>query len=102
MKPWNHSWAALRLVGYRRCIWGCLHNAPSVEYENGHRQSLRWRGKRCSVMVSPEQIAKHGVTVCAKHLPMYLKWKAERGLQKAAMRAKYDPGPLPLDEVEAT
>ena len=71
---------------------------PDGDVDSGRRQGVQKKGWNCRKIVSPHNIlANGGVPVCSNHLEGYLADLDETEAVRLRLRAKYDPGPLPLD-----
>ncbi len=89
--------ADLRTRGWKYCVFAVVRNAKAKEHPGGSRTGFRRKGQRCRVLVDPKAITKFGVPICNKHEGLFLRAVKEDEERRQALRAKYDPGPLPLD-----
>ena len=93
------SHADLRTRGWKYCVYDVTRSVEAVDY-GYKRQSQRRKGDRCRHIVHPKAIAKLGLPICRRHEEMFMADMAEDETRRKAMRAKYDPGPLPLETGE--
>lgn len=63
----------------------------------GDRSHSRSKGDRCREFVSREVRAKRGLALCAKHFALFQEDVAKDAATRKALRARLDPGPLPLE-----
>lgn len=84
--------------GYRQCIHDVAVSYPGRDGQVGHRKPRRDVGGRCRRGVSPKEIAERGLPLCNGHWSVFCRDVAEDAARRKALRAKYDPGPLPLNE----
>ncbi len=86
------SAAQLLGVGWKRCL-GRVATSSAGREERG--STMRRKGERCRILVSPDQVERHGGGVfCAAHLAEAKTVQRRARETRQALRAKYDPGPL--------
>jgi hypothetical protein len=83
--------------GWRRCICTVEKTKREAKEYPSRREATRKKGNQCSAQVSPDRIAQMGgLPICKAHEGQWERRLSEAEEQKKALRAKYDPGPLPL------
>ena len=83
--------------GWRRCICTVETTVRKGGEYTSIREAARKKGAQCSAHVSPERIkTMGGLPICKAHEAQWERRLSEAEEQKKALRAKYDPGPLPL------
>ena len=85
-----HQWQWLRSQGFKRCV---CNNRTSQSAVVGEAHKSK-KGARCCNHVSKELIAERGLPICTDHWPIYQQDISTDAARRAALRAKYDPGPL--------
>ena len=83
--------------GFRICAYSVQSNSTAADYGGGSRSTFRRKGGQCMNWVSRELQAERGLPICNAHWPLYQRAVEEDAERRAALRRKYDPGPLPLD-----
>ena len=98
----HRPWRELRAEGYRRCICDVQNSHAAKEAEDGERTNFSRKGQQCRNWCDPERIARVGLPICYPHEEIWREATARdaatRAENNAAMRAKYDPGPLYDDD----
>ncbi len=89
----------LRVRGWRYCAWS-IAKATDEPYESPTaRHSHNKRDDQCRQIVSPKEMKRNdGMPICPNHLKAYRAAMDEAAQVRQALRDKYDPGPLPVDE----
>jgi len=83
--------------GWRRCICTVEKTVRKASEYSSSREAARKKGNQCSAQVSPDRIkTMGGLPICKAHEAQWERRLSEAEEQKKALRAKYDPGPLPL------
>lgn len=85
----------MRARGFRQCLMTVTRDRKAAEYESGQKPVSK-AGWQCRKMVPPDQIKKLGVPICHMHEKIFLSSMEQIEKKRLEMRAKYDPGPLPL------
>lgn len=89
--------ADMRTKGYKYCTYVIQATiAEAKEYSNGKRNGVRYKGKRCAMLCTPDQISRNIVPICHHHEELFRNDMKEAEKLRLSLRAKYDPGPLPL------
>lgn len=93
------SWRAPKL-GFVRCAWVVGRNhAPRGDAPVGQRTKGARQGERCSCLVSPRMQAEMGgEPICHLHKKVYRAYLDASRSKIAEMRARLDPGPLPVPD----
>ncbi len=84
--------------GYLQCEWVQSRTQKHAEYASGNRQNEMRKGQQCIRRVSRKAREKTGgVPICPVHRAAFWARVDEGEATRQRLRAKYDPGPLPLD-----
>lgn len=94
-----------RAHGYMKCAFATVvHTYDNPDLPYGSRVHAKKRGEQCANWVRRAVWESQAIPICAHHIDHYEKLVAEKIAavkdRNAAMRLKYDPGPLPLDDNE--
>ncbi len=88
-----------RVRGWKVCAWTVAKSRKAAEWKSGVRRSFASAGDPCHKLVSPTEIKNNsGIPICPGHREVYREAIAEAVGVRQALRDKYDPGPLPIDE----
>ena len=85
------SWAYLRSIGHKQCVYSVRTSSKSEERS---RTNVRFEGHQCARYVPPKRIEMRGLPICDTHWPPHLEDLERDESTRAALRRKYDPGPL--------
>jgi len=87
-----------RMVGMKRCCVALGHDRTARgEAPIGERSHAAKKGDRCMNWVSAAEIRRLGLPICSVHVDVWLENTKRDQEMRDRLRAKYDPGPLPLD-----
>ncbi len=90
--------AVRKVRGWRNCVMRIAKTVEAMDFKSGRVGHAR-KGSKCKSLVSPGEIKETGgIPICAVHRPVYERELAEDARRRQALRDKYDPGPLPIDE----
>ena len=82
--------------GWKRCICTVETTKSQASESPSNREATRKKGTQCSAHVSPDRVKKMGLPICPVHEAQWERRLSEAEERKKVLRAKYDPGPLPL------
>ena len=98
--PWKRARQELLLEGWRRCeglIEG-YSRREATQHPGGGQSPVRTRGHQCKCLVSPVEVEERGMCACSKHVDQLKGLAIVKEMVRTRLRAKYDLGPLPLED----
>ena len=91
--------ADLRTQGWKYCVYSVVQSSYGYHESASGRTAYRVKGGKCAILVGPRDITRLGVPVCHTHERLFFASIKADEKRRQELRDKYDPGPLPLEEV---
>ena len=87
-----------RTQGWKYCTYSVVTSSSGYYETASGRTAYRVKGGKCANLVDPNDITRLGVPVCHVHERLFLADIEKDEQMRQTLRAKYDPGPLPLED----